>query len=147
MPFFTVLILSCAACSEGKNLVVIGSSFISMELAVAVSKRKLASVDVIGMEEFPFELVLGKAVGAGLKKYHESQGVRFHPSTLVSAIRHKEGEQSEVALANGETLKADVIVMGVGVRPATDFLKEAGWQLERDGSLRVDWKGSFKFRS
>ena len=39
-----------------------------MELVAALSKRKLASIDVIGMEEFPFEAVLGKAVGAGLKK-------------------------------------------------------------------------------
>lgn len=57
-----------AAVQEGKRLVVIGSSFISMELMVAVQKRNLASIDVIGMEEFPFEMVLGKQVGAGLKK-------------------------------------------------------------------------------
>jgi hypothetical protein len=56
------------AAQEGKNMVVIGSSFISMELVQAVSKRKLASINVIGMEEYPFELVLGKEVGAGLKK-------------------------------------------------------------------------------
>lgn len=49
-------------------MVVIGSSFISMELVAAVSKRKLASIDVIGMEEFPFEAVLGKEVGKGLKQ-------------------------------------------------------------------------------
>ncbi|KAI0316418.1 flavoprotein [Amylostereum chailletii] len=127
-----------AACTEGKKLVVIGSSFISMELVAAVSKRKLASIDVIGMEEFPFEAVLGKAIGAGLKKYHESQGVTFHPSTSVSAIRHKQGEPSEVDLQSGKTLQADAVVMGVGVRPATDFLKESGWTLERDGSVRVD---------
>ena len=53
---------------EGKSVVVIGSSFISMELVVAVSKRKLASLDVIGMEHYPFENVLGKEVGAGLMK-------------------------------------------------------------------------------
>ena len=53
---------------EGKKLVVIGSSFISMELVVTVTSRKLASIDVVGMEEFPFELILGKQVGAGLKK-------------------------------------------------------------------------------
>ena len=49
-------------------MVVIGSSFISMELVVAVSKRNLASIDVIGQEEFPFELALGKKIGAGIKK-------------------------------------------------------------------------------
>ena len=62
------LLTHTKAAQEGKKVVVIGSSFISMELVVAMSKRKLASIDVIGMEEFPFEAVLGKAVGAGLKK-------------------------------------------------------------------------------
>ena len=56
-----------AAVKEGKRLVVIGSSFISMELVVAVTSRKLASIDVIGMEEVPFETVLGKEIGKGLQ--------------------------------------------------------------------------------
>ena len=60
------------AAQEGKNLVVIGSSFISIEIVAAVSKRHLASINVIGMEEFPFEALLGKEIGAGLKKVHIS---------------------------------------------------------------------------
>jgi hypothetical protein len=49
-------------------MVVIGSSFIGMELVAAVAKRKLASIHVIGMEEVPFEVVLGKEIGKGLQK-------------------------------------------------------------------------------
>lgn len=49
-------------------MVVIGSSFIGMELVVAVAKRGLASIDVIGTEEHPFQNVLGKEVGQGLQK-------------------------------------------------------------------------------
>ena len=60
--------MSTTAVKEGKRLVVIGSSFISMELVVAVSKRNLASIDVIGMEGAPFELVLGSEVGKALQK-------------------------------------------------------------------------------
>jgi NADPH-dependent 2,4-dienoyl-CoA reductase/sulfur reductase-like enzyme len=57
-----------AVIQEGKRVAFIGSSFISMELVVVASKRKLAAVDVIGMEEVPFQTVLGKEVGAGLMK-------------------------------------------------------------------------------
>ena len=57
-----------SAVQEGKKLVVIGSSFISMELVVAVSSKKLASIDVIGMESAPFEIVLGTKVGQALQK-------------------------------------------------------------------------------
>ena len=64
----TTSTLHTTAVTEGKRLVVIGSSFISMELVVAVQKRNLASIDVIGLESFPFEAVLGKEVGAALKK-------------------------------------------------------------------------------
>lgn len=127
------------ACQEGKHLVVIGSSFISMELVVAVSKRKLASIHVIGMEQYPFEVVLGKEIGAGLKQFHETQGVVFHSSTSVRAIRKEPGEAlTKVELSNGEVLSADLVVMGVGVRPATDYLKASGWELEKDGSVKVD---------
>ena len=56
------------AAQKGKRVVVIGSSFISMELVVALAKRGLESIDVIGMEEYPFEAVLGKEVGKGLMK-------------------------------------------------------------------------------
>ncbi|KAI0297246.1 flavoprotein [Multifurca ochricompacta] len=128
-----------AACQEGKHLVVIGSSFISMELVVAVSKRKLASIHVVSMEQYPFENVLGKEIGAGLKQYHESQGIIFHDSTSVKALRKESGESLiKVELATGETLSADLVIMGVGVRPATDYLKASGWELEKDGSVKVD---------
>jgi hypothetical protein len=49
-------------------MVVIGSSFIGMEIVSAVASRKLASIDVIGMGEYPFEMILGKEVGKGLKQ-------------------------------------------------------------------------------
>ncbi|KAI5998729.1 hypothetical protein EDD15DRAFT_2161656 [Pisolithus albus] len=125
---------------EGKRMVVIGSSFISMELVVAVSKRKLASIDVIGMEEYPFERVLGREVGKGLKKYHESQGVRFHMKSKVDKIVVSESNPSQASgvVVNGQTIPADFIVMGVGVAPATEFLKQSGFTLEKDGGVKVD---------
>lgn len=69
-------------------MVVIGSSFISMEIVAAVSKRKLASIDVIGMEEFPFEAVLGKEVGQGLKKVRREAIFRtaFSPTSKYSIM-------------------------------------------------------------
>ena len=66
-------------------MVVIGSSFISMEIVAACASRKLASIDVIGMEEFPFEAVLGKEVGAGLKKVSRSL---FSASSIEQMYPH-----------------------------------------------------------
>lgn len=79
-----------AAQAEGKNLVVIGSSFIGMEVAAAlVAKAK--SVTVVGMEKVPFERVLGAEVGTVLQKLHESKGVKFY---LSSTTKEFKGEGS-----------------------------------------------------
>jgi len=56
------------AAKEGKKLVVIGSSFIGMEIVITVLKRKLASIDVVGRSQVPFEAVLGKDVGGAIQK-------------------------------------------------------------------------------
>ncbi|KAF9561966.1 flavoprotein [Agrocybe pediades] len=129
-----------AAAQEGKRAVVIGSSFISMELVAAMGQRKLASIDVIGMEEFPFETVLGKAVGEGLMKYHESKGVKFHMSSKVDKIVPKEDSPNEAGgvVVNGTTIPCDFVIMGVGVAPATEFLKGSGIEIEKDGGVKVD---------
>lgn len=127
-----------------------------MEIVTAISSRKLASIDVIGMEEFPFEAVLGKAVGAALKKvikicqhhqtlsdevqFHEGKGVKFHMSSKVDKIIAQEGNPNLAGgvVVNGETLPCDFIIMGVGVAPATQYLKDSGIQIEKDGGIKVD---------
>jgi len=62
-----------------------------MELVVALSKRKLASIDVIGMEEFPFEAVLGKAVGKGLKKVPPTSVIEHSSVDLSISTMNRKG--------------------------------------------------------
>ncbi|ELU42680.1 flavoprotein [Rhizoctonia solani AG-1 IA] len=126
---------------EGKKIVFVGSSFISMELVVVASKRKLASLDVIGMEEVPFENILGKEVGAGLMKYHKSQGVNFHMQAKVKKLSGNTNVSSVTitdSSGSDKTLEADAVIMGIGVAPATEFLKSGPFTLEKDGGIAVD---------
>ncbi|KAL1668337.1 hypothetical protein GGF50DRAFT_46647 [Schizophyllum commune] len=127
-----------AAAQEGKKMVVIGSSFIGMEVVGAVAKRKLASIDVISTEEVPFQAVLGKEVGAGLKKYYEGQGAKFHMQADIAKIETKDGKASAVVLKSGESFPADFVLMAVGVAPATEILKKSNVPLEEDGCVKVD---------
>ncbi|CED83795.1 flavo protein [Phaffia rhodozyma] len=129
-----------AALKEGSKLVLVGSSFISMELAVVASKRKLASLDVVGMESVPFENVLGKEVGKGFKTYHEKQGVTFHMEAEIDSFVSKDGTDKVggVKLKNGKTFEADLVVLGVGAKPNTSLLKDAGIEIEKDNSVKVD---------
>ena len=149
-----------AAAISGKRMVVIGSSFISMEIVATVAPRNLASIDVIGREEYPFQTVLGKEVGKGFKEvchcrtlvlssthdaifqqsYETTFKVNFHMQSKVEKIIASETDPTLATgvIVNGQTLPADLVVMGVGVAPATQFLKDSGIKLERDGGVKVD---------
>lgn len=126
---------------EGKRIAFIGSSFISMELVVVASKRKLAALHIIGMEDVPFERVLGKEVGAGLMKFHSSNGAQFHMNSKIKKLSGS-GAVSSVTISNSsgkdETIEVDAVIMGTGVAPATDFLKSSGFNLEKDGGVIVN---------
>lgn len=128
---------------KSKNVVVIGSSFIGMEAAIALSKR--ANVSVVGMEKVPFERVLGAEVGEGLMKAQLKNGLKFHMQVGVERIDGdgSSGPKAVVIKTNEgkeESIPADVVILGVGISPATNFLKESGFNLEKDGGIAVDSK-------
>ena len=124
------------AAEKARQVVVIGSSFIGMESASSLisAERK---VTVIAKEKVPFESVLGPEVGQMFRQLHEENGVRFEAEAEVAALTDKDGRVAGVRLKSGQELPADLVVLGVGVRPATDFLKDA-FELEKDGGLVVD---------
>ncbi|MGE5625445.1 MAG: FAD-dependent oxidoreductase [Bacillota bacterium] len=113
-----------------KRALVIGASFIGLEVAAALRARGL-EVHVVGPEARPLERVLGPELGELVRSLHEKKGVVFHLGATVSAIGAK-----EATLSSGGTLSADLVVIGVGVRPATDLAGTAG--LARDKGIRVD---------
>lgn len=125
---------------KGKKIVIVGSSFIGMEIAAATASDN--DVTVIGQESVPLERVLGKEVGAGIRKLLEGKGVKFHMDAAVDKAEPKGSDQSvvgSVALKDGTKLQADLVILGVGVAPSTGYLKENQVvRLEDDGSLKVD---------
>jgi len=125
-----------AATATAENVVIIGASFIGMEAAsslVASGRR----VTVIAQEGVPFARVLGPEIGGMFQSLHEEKGVGFETQAEVTALLGKGGRMTGVRLKSGKTLPATVVVLGVGVRPATSFLQEA-LALEKDGSVLVD---------
>ncbi|MGI4760046.1 MAG: FAD-dependent oxidoreductase [Janthinobacterium lividum] len=125
-----------AAAKDAKQVVIIGSSFIGMEAASSLTSET-RQVTVIAQEQVPFERVLGPEIGAMFQKLHESKGVKFEVEAEVTALLGEDGYVTGVQLKSGHTVPADAVVLGVGVRPATEFLKEA-FTLEKDGGLAVD---------
>jgi NADPH-dependent 2,4-dienoyl-CoA reductase/sulfur reductase-like enzyme/nitrite reductase/ring-hydroxylating ferredoxin subunit len=119
---------------SGSRAVIIGASFIGMETAYSLNKRGL-DVTVISMEEIPFERVFGREVGKLFKNLHEEIGVKFKLSLSLKEFAGKQKVEA-VVLQSGESIEADLVILGVGVKPATEFLHNL--KLLPDGSVKVN---------
>ncbi len=113
------------AAEKAARVVVIGSSFIGLEVAASLRSRKL-HVAVVAPEEVPFSKTLGADVGAFVRRTHEAKGVEFHLGRKVERIGIK-----SVHLDNGADLAADMVVVGIGVRPRTALAESAGAAMDR----------------
>lgn len=114
-----------SAVETARRAVVIGASFIGLEVAASLRARAV-EVDVVAPEAVPMERILGAEAGRFIQQIHESHGVRFHLGTTAASITG-----NKITLQNGETLDADVVVVGIGVRPMTSLAEEASLKVDR----------------
>jgi NADPH-dependent 2,4-dienoyl-CoA reductase/sulfur reductase-like enzyme/nitrite reductase/ring-hydroxylating ferredoxin subunit len=114
--------------------VVVGASFIAMEVCAALIERGL-SVTVVAPESVPFEGTLGPEIGQMYQKAHEEKGVIFQLGNKVDRFEG-DGLLRRVLLQGGEGLEADLAVLGVGVEPVTDYLE--GTNISRKRGVLVD---------
>jgi NADPH-dependent 2,4-dienoyl-CoA reductase/sulfur reductase-like enzyme/nitrite reductase/ring-hydroxylating ferredoxin subunit len=111
--------------SGAKHVIVVGASFIGLEVAASLRSRGVA-VDVVAPDHLPLERVMGPEVGRFIQSLHEKQGVVFHLGKSVAGI-----DGRTVTLGDGSTLTADFVVLGVGVRPVTALAEHAGLAMEK----------------
>ncbi|XP_066455778.1 apoptosis-inducing factor 3-like isoform X2 [Eleutherodactylus coqui] len=123
--------------ASSKNVVILGSSFIGMEVAAFLAD-KARSISVIGKSDVPFQAVLGKQIGEEAMKLLKDRGVNFYMRTEAREIRGNNGQVNEVLLRNGTLLPADVVVVGIGVTPASNFLKGSRIAVDTKGAIYVD---------
>ncbi|MCJ1436208.1 hypothetical protein MMC27_005586 [Xylographa pallens] len=130
-----------SAVGDGKKkIVIIGSSFIGMEVGNTLSKEN--DVTIVGMEKQPMERVMGEEVGKIFRGLIEKNGVKFRMEAGVDKATPSKSKSEDVGaihLKDGTVLDADLVVLGVGVAPATEYLKESGnVKLMDDGSLKCN---------
>ncbi|HEY2797797.1 MAG TPA: FAD-dependent oxidoreductase [Thermoanaerobaculia bacterium] len=124
---------------SARTAVVVGASFIGLEVAASLTKRKVR-VHVVAPDSVPMERVLGADVGLFVRGLHEANGVRFHLRHTVEEIR-----EDAVVLNDGTRIEAELVVFGVGVRPEVSLAEKAGLRTDRgvlvDEQLRTSAEG------
>jgi NADPH-dependent 2,4-dienoyl-CoA reductase/sulfur reductase-like enzyme/nitrite reductase/ring-hydroxylating ferredoxin subunit len=124
-----------------KRVVVLGASFIGLEVAAALRARNI-EVHVVAPEERPMEKILGSEFSRLVHSIHEEHGVVFHLGETASGVEGK-----RVTLKGGSSLEADFIVAGLGVRPRLSLAEAAGLKIDRgllvDAFLQTSAPGIF----
>jgi NADPH-dependent 2,4-dienoyl-CoA reductase/sulfur reductase-like enzyme len=119
----------CQAIIEHANVarrvVVIGASFIGLEVAAALRTRNL-EVHVVAPDKRPMERILGPDMGNFIRGLHEEHGVIFHLEDKVAVI-----DEKTVCLEKGGTVEADLVAVGIGVRPRLELAEKSGLKLDR----------------
>ncbi|WP_312688931.1 FAD-dependent oxidoreductase [Kosakonia sp.] len=118
---------------QQQQLVIIGNSFIAMELAAALRNQDI-DVTVLSRHALPFVPQFGEEMGRRFKDLHQQNGVKF--VTGEPAALEGNGHVTGITLKDGRTLPAQVVVFATGVRPVTDLALNL--RHEEDGSLSVD---------
>ncbi|MBW4572139.1 MAG: FAD-dependent oxidoreductase [Tolypothrix carrinoi HA7290-LM1] len=124
-----------ASAQQAKQAVVIGSSFIGMETASGLTQKNV-KVTVISPDSLPFKKILGEEIGHLFQQVHEENGVSFQFGRKVTKLIGNSKVEA-VILDNNQRLEADIVVVGIGVQPATQIL--SGVDLHpKDKSIPVD---------
>lgn len=114
-----------------KQLVIIGNSFIGMELASALRAQDV-KVQVVAPEPLPFKNTFGEEIAGYFRKLHEDKGVEFIDGE-VAELKEDNGHVSAIALKSGKIVPADIVLLATGVAPGTSFIHDI--PLNDDASL------------
>lgn len=129
------------AAGSAKQVLIVGASFIGLEVAASLRERGIA-VHIATREGEPLERVFGKEIGRSIRELHEAHGAVFHRGETIARV-----EGRKVVLTRGTVVEADFVVLGIGVRPAAMLAEKVGLKVDNgvvvDEFLETSAKGVF----
>ncbi|KAG7237391.1 hypothetical protein INR49_032436 [Caranx melampygus] len=125
-----------AACL-GCNVVLVGTSFVGMEVASYLID-KASSITVIGSSELPYQNTLGPEIGKLTMMMLKEQNIKFYMNDNVTEVKGVEGKVKEVVLKSGKVIPADVLIVGIGIMPNSEFLKDTKIKMDAKHFVIVD---------
>jgi len=129
------------AAAGAKQVLIVGASFIGLEVAASLRERGIA-VHVAAREGEPLERVLGREIGKSIRELHEAHGVVFHKGETIARM-----DGNTATLTKGTAVEAELVVLGIGVKPDVDLAEKAGLKVDNgvvvDEYLETSAKGIF----
>uniref|UniRef100_A0A915IHN7 Rieske domain-containing protein n=1 Tax=Romanomermis culicivorax TaxID=13658 RepID=A0A915IHN7_ROMCU len=127
----------------GKDVVIVGSSFIGMELASVVAKKGAKSLTVVSNSGLPFDQVFGAQIGQAVLKLFEDNGVKFKLSVDILKLNHNDNNEVtsldlKSKVGGAENLSCEICIVGIGVTPSTEVFEGSGAMLDQRGYVEVD---------
>ncbi|XP_073727218.1 apoptosis-inducing factor 3 [Misgurnus anguillicaudatus] len=121
----------------GCRTVIVGTSFVGMEVA-AYMIDMASSITIIGATELPYQGTLGREIGKLTMTMLEERGVVFHMNDAIAEVRGENRRVKAVKLRSGTILEADVLIVGIGVNPNSEFLKSSPIRMDSKNYVIVD---------
>lgn len=118
-----------AALRTARRAVVVGGGFIGLEVGCAARKHGL-EVDVVELQDRVMARALGPTMSAYAAESHRTMGLHVHLGVGVTSIDTRDGRVRGVTVATGQSLRADLVVLGLGIAPRTELADKAGLDVD-----------------
>ncbi|KTG39715.1 hypothetical protein cypCar_00017961 [Cyprinus carpio] len=108
-----------------------------MEVA-AYMINMASSITIIGSSELPYQKTLGPEIGKATMMMLEERGVMFHMNDAIAEVQGENRRVKAVKLKSGITIEADLLIVGIGVNPNSEFLKGSPIRMDSKNYVIVD---------